>query len=286
MARKNKVIQRLLDGETVFATPPTGNGAFRQLAQLARSRYDMVMIEMEHEGFDLPLLSSSLQHLLNRRRILESGGVIDPAPLVRIPPYAREGNEWIVKQVLDAGAMGLVLPHLDSVEGAQAAVRAARYPQPRGAAGQDPPGLRGWAPSNAAEYWGISTQEYYERAGVWPLDADGEILLMGMVESVAGLAALPAILKSTRGIGAIWAGLGDLAVSMGLSGDTDHPEVEAELLRILAICKDHGVACGALTSRNADVEMRIAQGFEIVVVPPVRYFDELERGLRSVGRDA
>src|SRR5262249_41665550 len=149
---------------------------------------------------------------------------------------------------------GLVLPQMDSVEGAAAAVAAARYPLARGKADGGVPGRRGWGPFAAADYWGLSPSEYYEAAGVWPLDPDGEVLLMGIVESVAGVRALPDILKRVKGIGAIWAGSGDLSVSMGLKGDHEHPEVEAELLNILRICKDHGVACAVPVSCNADVD--------------------------------
>jgi 4-hydroxy-2-oxoheptanedioate aldolase len=52
--------------------------------------------------------------------------------MVRIPPNARERNQWVIKQALDTGVYGLVLPHLNTVEDAQAAVAAARYPQAAG----------------------------------------------------------------------------------------------------------------------------------------------------------
>jgi 4-hydroxy-2-oxoheptanedioate aldolase len=284
MSRINKVIQRLVAGEVVFATPPIENGSFNDIAALARSAFDMVILETEHRGFDLPQLRTSLQYLLNRARIAERGLGLDPTPFVRIPTNGRELNQWIIKQVLDCGAAGLVLPHVESVESAQAAVAAARYPQRRGAAGPGPDGLRGWAPSVAAEYWGVSQAEYYDRAGIWPLDPDGEVLLMGIVESVRGVEALPEILREAKGIGAIWAGQGDLSVSMGLAGEAAHAEVEAEVLRILRTCKDFGVACAATISPAADVTKRIEQGFDIILVPTQRPADVLQQGLKRVGR--
>ena len=76
---------------------------------------------------------------MNRKRIVAKGSLQpDVIPLVRIPPYTRERNAWVIKQTLDAGPFGLVLPHLDSVEGAQAAVQAARYPQVPGVADFEP----------------------------------------------------------------------------------------------------------------------------------------------------
>jgi hypothetical protein len=68
--------------------------------------------------------------LLNRKRIAEKGNLQpDVVPMVRIPPNARERNQWVIKQALDTGVYGLVLPHLSTVEDAQAAVAAAWYPQ-------------------------------------------------------------------------------------------------------------------------------------------------------------
>ena len=97
---------------------------------VADSDYDMVIIEMEHEGLSFNNLRASLQFLLNRKKIAEGGGLqADPAPLVRIPPNSREQNQWVIKQALDTGVYGLVLPHLNTVEEAKAAVAAARYPQ-------------------------------------------------------------------------------------------------------------------------------------------------------------
>src|SRR5215467_12579961 len=87
-------------------------------------------VSMEHEGFSFTTLRTSLQVLLNRKRIAEKGNLQpDVVPLVRIPPNARERNQWVIKQALDTGVYGLVLPHLSTVEDAQAAVAAARYPQ-------------------------------------------------------------------------------------------------------------------------------------------------------------
>ena len=226
--RLNKVIDLLEHGQAVFSCGTIPNGNFDEIAALGQSDYDMIILETEHVGFDFPTLRHSLHYLLNRKRIVDKGNLQpDVVPLVRIPPYTRERNAWVIKQTLDAGPFGLVLPHLDSVEGAEAAVRAARYPQVPGATDFEPEGERGWASALAPTYWGLAPQDYCEAADVWPLDPDGELLLMGIVENVRGINALPDILRQVKGIGAIWAGPGDLSVSMGLRGNSTHPDVEA-----------------------------------------------------------
>src|SRR5271167_5035612 len=170
-------------GKPVFSTSTVPNGSLDDLTYIADADYDAVIIEMEHEGFSFTTLRSSLQVLLNRKRIAEKGNLQpDVVPMVRIPPNARERNQWVIKQALDTGVYGLVLPHLSTVEDAQAAVAAARYPQVPGVQDFAPAGERGWGNRIASRYWGLTPQEYYDAADLWPLDPEGNILLMGIVE--------------------------------------------------------------------------------------------------------
>lgn len=280
----NNVISLLEAGEVVFGCIPIDDEF--ELAAVGRSAYDMIMIETEHTGFSAHLLQRTLQDLLDRRELVERG-TLSPrvTPFVRTPANARERNEWVIKQTLDAGAYGLVIPHLDSVEGAVAAVQAARYPQRLGALDLEPAGQRGWAGAMCAapSYWGLSAADYYQAADLWPLDTEGEILLMGIVESTDGIAALPDILRDVKGIGAIWAGIGDLSVSMGYGG-AYNAEVEEAMERILAICANAGVACAAAATPAMSPEVRIEQGFRIVLSRPRFSFDALDRGLAHVKR--
>ena len=185
-------------------------------------------------------------HFLNRKNILEQGSLqANPTPLVRVAPNTGEMNQWVLKQTLDHGVYGVLLPKVESVEAAKAAVLACRYPQKRGA--DHPWGERGWSPGAAARYWGLTVSEYYEAAGLWPLDPDGEIFLMAICESARGVQNLPDILREVQGIGGVLAGPGDLSVSMGAAGNPQDPEVQEALLSILKTCKQYGVPCGAVS---------------------------------------
>jgi 4-hydroxy-2-oxoheptanedioate aldolase len=273
--RLNRVIDSLIHKKPVLSTNCVPNGSFAELAAIGRSRYDMVILEMEHRGFDFSMLRQSMQALLNRQRIQAQATLqASPTPLVRIPVYGRElaYNQWVVKQTLDSGAYGLVIPHLESPEAALAAANAARFPRP----GYDGGGTRGWSDS-AAEYWGLSSDAFYEKADVWPLNPDGEILLIGIIESVEGVKQLPAILEQSKGIGLIWAGAGDLSTSMGFNNQTSHPEVERAVLQIRDTCKKFGVACAASTSATVSAEQRIEQGFDAVLFAHARMFDTVNQ---------
>jgi len=138
-------------------------------------------------------------------------------------------------------------------------VQAARYPQVPGVADFEPRGERGWWYRIAPRYWGLTPAEYYDAADLWPLDPDGNMLLMGIVEEPQGVKNLPDILSEVRGIGAIWAGPGDMSVSMGHKGNAGHPDVQANLLQILADCKNAGVPC-ATGATAAEVPMRLEIG--------------------------
>ena len=126
MPRLNKVIELLEQGKVVFGGAIVSPGNSESAMAFADLGYDFIIFEMEHEGFDFPNLRLSLQFLLNRRRIATTGSVQpDVVPFVRVPPNARELNQWVIKQTLDTGVYGLILPHLDTVEQARAALPAA-----------------------------------------------------------------------------------------------------------------------------------------------------------------
>ena len=92
---------------------------------------------------------------------------------MRVPINGRERNNWLIKQVLDIGVYGIVCPMINTPENS---LKAMHYIQARGAADKEPVGMRGHAPNNAVRYWGVSGEEYFVKADVWPIDPDGEIL--------------------------------------------------------------------------------------------------------------
>ena len=83
--RYDKIIDLLEHGKPVFGTSTVPNGSLDDLTYIADADYDAVIIEMEHEGFSFTTLRTSLQVLLNRKRIAEKGNPQpDVVPMVRI----------------------------------------------------------------------------------------------------------------------------------------------------------------------------------------------------------
>ena len=281
--RLNSAIKALEQGKRAFVTFSAPEIGAAQA--LAAAPYDGVVFEMEHNPYDIRLLRDCMQYMLDRRQIAQSASIAPPvAPMVRIPPNGGEMSQWVAKQVLDIGVYGIVWPHVSTVEEARNAVAACRYPRPSSAPYFEPAGQRGDAPRTAARYWGITQPEYYGRADVWPLNPRGEVLVVIMCEEVQAIKNLPRMLKEVPGIGVVLVGEGDLSQEMGHPRQYDHPSVAAAIDEILAICKEHNVACGHPHVDSSNVETVLNKGFRWLMPAPTQSFAALERGRKLSGR--
>ena len=275
MPRLNTVIRALENGEipvTVFAPPTIENAV-----ALSAAPYDGIIFEAEHNAYDIKDLRDCLQYMPNRRQIIEQG-TLSPAvtPIIRIPPNGAELNQWCAKQVLDIGAYGVVWPHISTAEEAYNAVAACRYPRPKSADAYEPRGQRGDSPVAAARYWGITAQEYYPKADVWPLNRQGEILVIIMCEDVHAIDNLPEILREVPGIGVVLIGEGDLSQSLGHPRQYDHPAVVEAMTAIRRICREHNVACGHPHVDASNAQRAVDEGYRFLVAAAVRSYPGLE----------
>ncbi|MGH7079292.1 MAG: HpcH/HpaI aldolase family protein [Acetobacteraceae bacterium] len=278
--RLNGVIKALEAGQTAFV--PFSPAEIASALALSVAPIDGVVFEMEHNPYDIKALRDCLQYMLNRRQIARSESLAPAVvPFVRIPPNGGENSQWIAKQVLDSGAYGVVWPHVSTIADARNAVAACRYPRPSSAPRYEPAGLRGDGPTAAARYWGLTAQEYYARADVWPLDPKGEILVVIMCEEAKAIRNLPAILDQVPGIGAVLIGEGDLSQDLGFPRQYEHPTVAAAIREILAICRDHNVPCGHPHVGEANVEALLTAGFRWLMPGLAPSFATLERGRKA-----
>jgi 4-hydroxy-2-oxoheptanedioate aldolase len=277
----NGGIAALAAGQTVFASfAPADIG---NAQAMAAGPYDVVVFEMEHNPFDVSALRISLQFLLDRRLIAAQASVRPQVtPFVRIPANGSEMTQWLAKQVLDSGVYGVIWPHVSTVAEARNAVAACRYPRPPGSPGYEPPGLRGDGPFTAARYWGVDVGEYYRRADTWPLAPDGDILVVIMCEEVAAIRNLPKMLAEVPGIGVVLIGEGDLSQDLGHPRAYEHPDVEAAIADVVAICADAGVPCGIPHVTEQNVEKRIEQGFRWLMPNPGRTHRATEIGRKAL----
>src|SRR5712672_4489120 len=258
----NPVIEKLAAGRP-FIGFQTGDLSLQNARSLARSDIDYVYLEMEHGPMDFEGLHRFTVGMIDKAGILKKGNAQpNVAIFARFAPYGREQAQWFVKQALDIGLMGVIFNGIDNAEQALLAVRNMRYPQKRTSKYQNPPGLRGWSPTLAVWSWGISSEEYERRADVWPLNPDGDLLAIMMVETTEGLKNVDAI-AAVPGVGAIFVGAGsDLRQSLGV--ESNSPEVEQAFRTILKACLAHNVACGITALSAQAIARRLAEGWKMI----------------------
>lgn len=242
---------------------------------------DYLIIDMEHGPFDVGWLR---QHLVNLRR---PDGRFGVTPIVRIPANGGEvhANQWMFKQVLDAGAFGVMVPFVNNAEEARQAVIAMRYPAAKDNPAKEPRGVRGWASTiPAIGTWGITSTEYLRKADLWPLNPRGELILAVQIETVEAIGNLREIL-AVPGVGAAFIGPADLHADMGYLGQIGVPEVEEQIQKALAIAREMKIPIGLTTGPN-DARERVDQGFGFITVPGDAALGAgLVETLRSIGRE-
>lgn len=220
-------------------------------------------IDMEHAPFSADRLFEILTEMDENR---DADGRLSLAPLVRIPQDGDEDFKWAVKQVLDMGAFGVILPHVDTGEEAVRLVRAMRYPPLRGSEIAEPRGERGWGPGRAIRIWGAAdAAEYHSKADVWPLNAEGELFAVAMIESGEAVANIQDILAAP--VSAIMVVPGDMSIDLGLGprGAQNHPEVDEAFQTVLEACRAQDrVVCGLGDSRSR-LQERLDEGWQFIL---------------------
>jgi 4-hydroxy-2-oxoheptanedioate aldolase len=280
--RLNGVIRALEAGRPAFTCfqPAEIGSAYA----IQSTKFDGVVWEMEHNPWDGKALRDALQYMLNRAQIVK-GGNLAPAvtPMVRIPVNGVEKAQWQAKQALDLGCYGVVFPHISTVEEAYNAVAACRYPRLNTAKNYEPAGIRGDGPHGAVRYWGLSQQEYYAKADVWPLDPNGEIFAILQIEDMRGVENLDAMLTEVKGIGAILIGEGDLGQELGIPRQYENPKLLEQMKRVVDTCKKHNVVVGHPHVEAGNCERVLSEGYRFLMCAPTRSYGHLDKARAAAG---
>ncbi len=282
LPRLNGIIAALEKGIAFSAFSPIDQ---QSAIAMTNSKFDGIVFEAEHNPWDAGELSMALQFMLDRRAIASSGSVAPAVtPLVRVPVNGVEMAQWQAKQALDSGVYGVVWPHISTAEEAYNAVAACRYPRLSDKPNFEPQGIRGDGPTRACRYWGLTNQEYYKKADVWPLDPNGEILVIIQIEDTTGIDNLEDMLKNVPGIGVILIGEGDLGQELGYPREYDHPELLKAMAEVVKICKDNKVVVGHPHANPGNMQRIMDEGYRFIMSGPTRSYAGLEKGLGLTGR--
>ncbi|MEJ0009232.1 MAG: aldolase/citrate lyase family protein [Alphaproteobacteria bacterium] len=150
--------------------------------------------------------------------------------------------------MLDAGVDGVIVPQVNSVAEAQAAVQWTKY---------RPLGQRGVG-IGRAQGFGKNFADYIARA-------NDEVLTIVQIEHIDAVNALEGIVK-VEGIDGVFVGPYDLSDSMGLRGQIDHPQVQGAIAATARICAAKNMLSGIFTGNAAAAKARIAEGFRLIAM--------------------
>ncbi|MFH2114505.1 MAG: aldolase/citrate lyase family protein [Spirochaetota bacterium] len=213
-------------------------GTFQSVASstvseiLAHRGFDWILVDMEHGAMDLETAGDMLA-------AIDRGG---PTPLVRVQWNDQSG----IKRVLDAGALGIMIPMVNTADEAGQAVSYCKYA---------PAGVRGLG-AGRASLFGVRLVEYM---GV----ANDQVMVVVQAEHKDAVKNIDSIL-AVPGIDVIFVGPYDLACSMGHGGQPGHPEVEAAIATVLAAARRAGVVPGIFSMDPQTARARAAQGFRFI----------------------
>src|SRR5207302_5297845 len=211
--RINRAIELLDQGQPVYYTGSHEGteGSFEQGVKAAQTWADYISYDMGHAPFDV-------KGLAEYRRGLAKGGPTKsghrtPAVIVNVPVNGTDeatvrANAWMCQQVLATGVHGVLLCHADTPGAVRAFVEAVRFPAYGGRRGVH-------GNSTAARIWGISADQYAEKADAWPLNPNGELLLGLKLEDKYALENAEVNSKIPGIAFAEW-GPGDMAFSLGV----------------------------------------------------------------------
>jgi 2-keto-3-deoxy-L-rhamnonate aldolase RhmA len=199
---------------------------------LSKCGFDWLWVDMEHAPLSL-------------REVEEVARVKDDqcAVFVRIPENT---DEWI-KRVLDLGVEGIILPHLNTREEAERAVKASYYP---------PEGTRSIGLMRASCY-GMNVAYKHE--------ANAKRLVFGQIEHREGVENIESILQ-VAGLDAIIIGPHDLSGSYGKLGEIHDPEVVDAIKRTVDACKRFQKPIGIFAKHAEDAKQYLEQGFQLVAL--------------------
>jgi 2-dehydro-3-deoxyglucarate aldolase/4-hydroxy-2-oxoheptanedioate aldolase len=232
--RENRVKRALQSGGTslgtmVFEFPSTG------IARIAaEAGAEFVIYDMEHTGWSIETI----------RGLIATSRAANTVPMVRVP--ATEYN--LIARPLDVGAMGIMVPMVESAEQAKKIVDSAKYP---------PAGKRGAA-------FGVAHDDYTGGDIIAKMtSANDEIFLMAQIETGAGIQNVEAI-AGVDGIDCLWIGHFDLTNSLGIPGQFTHPVYLKAVQSVLDACQKHGKTPGIMCGDVATGQGQLKQGFRIL----------------------
>ncbi len=211
--------------------------------------FDYVFIDAEHGSIGRETCEA----------LVRACNLVGMTPIVRVP----ENNPSVILSYLETGALGIIVPHVNTAADARALVSAVKYA---------PLGKRGAGSTSRVANYGLTQtpSEYFRRA-------NEETMAIALVEEITGFRNLDEIL-AVEGLDAISTGPGDLAMSMGLPGQSSHPDVQKINDETEARIAASKVILNVTIKDGADARASRLKGAKMIEVNVANF-------IRSAGRD-
>ncbi|WP_077211767.1 HpcH/HpaI aldolase family protein [Bacillus dakarensis] len=228
---KNILKEKLKEGKCVYG-PWILTTSADNAEVLAHAGADMIMIDGEHGAMSMETAGRQISQIKNTSTV----------PLLRVP-----WNDMVmVKQGLDMGAAGIMIPMVNSKEEAERAVQYCHFP---------PRGVRGVG-AGRASLFGVNIKDYLPYAM-------NEIPIIIQIEHFKAVEAIDDIL-SVPGIDVAFIGPFDLSTSMGIMGKINHPDMVKAIQKVLEACSRHQVVPGIMTGPGL-MQKHIEMGFKFLL---------------------
>lgn len=230
----NKTKKMLMDGKkTIGSWLQLGSSISAEI--IAKAGPDWVVIDMEHGPYDIPTLISQVQAIAK----------YDVTPIARAP-----WNDFVsIKQILDCGILGILVPYVNTKEEAELAVRACKYPTL---------GIRGVAGSPRAAGFGMDGNRYLEKA-------NEQILVMTQVETPQAVANIEELI-TVSGLDGIFIGPMDLSCSMGYFAEPKTPAVQEAIRHVEEVVFSSNLFLGTVANSIEEADELYQKGYKFVIV--------------------
>ena len=233
--RRNTVKQRLAKGEAVIGTMVREIFSAASFQVFKAAGFDFVMVDMEHGPYSLK----------ETAELLRFGRVLDLCPMVRAAGLSYE----MIARPLDQGAMGVMLPRVETREEVEGLIAHMKYP---------PEGKRGSCSGGAhSEYVRYPVPEFLRTN-------NEDTLAIVQIEKARAVERIEDLLSVPHVDGAV-VGPEDLSVSMGIPGETTHPRMIEAIEHVIEVADRHGVATGIHVNEVATLREWRSKGMRLIM---------------------
>ncbi|TIQ18337.1 MAG: aldolase [Mesorhizobium sp.] len=195
------MIVRLVRGVEIFAIAKTAG-------------FDCLLLDQEHNSFSLETIS----------QICIASNLAGVTPLVRVV----DAGHASITRALECGAMGIIVPQIESAKDAATAIQAAKFP---------PLGHRSIAPC-------LPHLNFRPTPATEAMPSINSLtMVVVMIESLAALEAVEEI-AAVEGVDMLLVGANDMCNALGLPGEFDHPKLRAAFQHVADACRTNGIHLG------------------------------------------